>query len=502
MRDRKAAAIIFTGLLLTYVYIFPHWVDWNQNARFDLAAAIVERGTLSIDDYRQNTGDYALYNGHTYIDKAPGSSFLGVPIYALFSPLTRIDAVQSAIDTLGRSPAVAATLNRPIGQVTRGEFVLAANVALVSGLTVALPSALLGVILFIFLGWLDYSAWTRVLAILIYGVATPAFTYSAVIYGHQPAAVMLFVAFAWLHALRHRAGRRLELFIIGSLLGYAMITEYPAALIAASIGLYAIGIVRPRPRLTWLIAGGAWPLLLLGAYNAAIFGSPFRFGYQYTADPHWRAILSTGFFSANWPTLEAAWGLTFSPFRGLFFASPTLLLAVPGLVLLRRSIYRAEWLLTLAITVGFFLLVSASAQWWGGWAAGPRYLIPMLSFLVWPLAATIDRIEHARLPLRRWLSLIVIVMLALSLVNTWSLTAGGQYFAPDDISNPLFSYSWPHIATGDVARNWGMIIGLGGIWSLLPLALIAGATFGLGWHVTRSEGGQRDFASHRAVDTK
>ena len=43
--------------------------------RFDLSAAIVDQGTLSIDAYASNTGDYALFNGRRYSDKAPGLSF-------------------------------------------------------------------------------------------------------------------------------------------------------------------------------------------------------------------------------------------------------------------------------------------------------------------------------------------------------------------------------------------------------------------------------------------
>ena len=54
--------------------------------------------------------------------------------------------------------------------------------------------------------------------------------------------------------------------------------------------------------------------------------------------------------------------------------------------------------------------------------------------------------------------------------------------------NPLVEYSWPHIAAGDVARNWGMIAGLRGGWSLLPLAVLIAGAFGATWYATRQKG--------------
>ncbi len=485
MSERRVTFILFVTLALTYAFVFPRWLDWNANARFDLSAAIVEQGTLSIDAYESNTGDYALFNGHRYIDKAPGLSFLGVPIYFVVSHVTQPEAVQNLIDAIGRAPAAAMTVNRPIDQVTHAELIFAARLALTTWIVVGLSSALLGVMLFKFLGRLNYSRRWRALAVLMYGLATPAFAYSAAFYGHQVAAVMLFGAFAWLHALHSRHARPLEWVIIGGLLGFAVITEYPAVLIAAIICLYAIWITRRIPPIVLIALGGFIPIGLWGAYNAAIFGTPFAVGYQYTANPYWSSILSTGFLSAGMPTLEAIWGLTFSPFRGLFFASPILLLSLPGLFLLRRSSLHAEWITTLAIVLGFLALISASAQWWGGWSAGPRYLVPLLPFLVWPLTATIDRITRLTSWRRVGLQLITIGLAVISIVNVWTLTLGGQYYAPDDIKNPLIEYSVPHISSGDVARNWGMIFGLPGAASVAPLLLSIGIAFVLIWIVTR-----------------
>ncbi len=135
MTERRVALLTFFVLLLAYMFFFPHRVDWNQNVRFDLTAAIVERGTLLIDDYVSNTGDYALIGGHAYSDKAPGLSWLGVPVYAILRPLTRSSSIQNLIDHVGRVPAAAATFNRAPADIPIAELTFVADVALLTFFT-------------------------------------------------------------------------------------------------------------------------------------------------------------------------------------------------------------------------------------------------------------------------------------------------------------------------------------------------------------------------------
>ncbi len=491
MRDRTVSLIIFVTLLLSSSYIFPRWLDWNQNTRFDLTAAIIERGELSIDAYVSNTGDYAEFNGRTYSDKTPGLSFLAIPVYALMHKLTEIEAVQTAITLVGRNPTAALTVNRPIDQVSRQEFIFTANMAVATLITVALPSALLGVLIYILLGRMGYSRRVRALAVLIYGIATPAFAYSAAFYGHQPAAIMLFAAFAWIYTLRQHAPGKIESFALGCLLGYTIVTELPAIPLVAILGLYAIWVVRRPGPIVLMSIGGFLPLAVMGVYHNAIFGTPLTVAYLHLVNPIWNERFGSGVLSASSFRIQFLWGLTFSAYRGLFFISPILLAAVLGFGLLaRESDKRAEWLVSLAMVVSLLLIYSSSPEWFGGYGVGSRYLVPMLPFLVWPLAAVLDRIERSRKILRRGLSGLIFILALASIVITWSLTVGGQYYAPEDIMNPLIEYSWPHMISGDVARNWGMLIGLPGAWSLLPLMGLIALACGAIWFFTAKRGEQ------------
>jgi hypothetical protein len=257
--------------------------------------------------------------------------------------------------------------------------------------------------------------------------------------------------------------------LVGLLLGYAFITEYPVALMAAPIGLYGLYQFwrrRQRAPFFWLVVGGAIVAAGWMAYNMAIFGGPLELGYS--RSELWTEQHHTGFMSLTAPTLDAVWGITFSPFRGLFLLSPWLLWAPPGFALWRRSgVLRAEWWLTLAVVVGMFLFNASSSMWWGGFAVGPRYLLPMLPFLALPTAFVLVAWGE-----RLWLRLTLALSLLWSLVAVWSMTLAEQAFPSDALRNPWAEHVLPNWAVGNIARNFGTVLGLEGVWSLTPLMLL------------------------------
>src|SRR5258707_8678316 len=76
-RQRRIATVLGFALFLSYAYFYQAG-GWNQNSRFALVRAILERHTLRIDDYQAHTGDRALWQGHYYSDKAPGASLVAL----------------------------------------------------------------------------------------------------------------------------------------------------------------------------------------------------------------------------------------------------------------------------------------------------------------------------------------------------------------------------------------------------------------------------------------
>jgi len=456
---------LFLILLSCYGYFLPRWASWSQNSRLDLVMAIVDQGTLSIDDYYENTGDYAYYNGHYYSDKAPGVAFLGVPFYAVFKGIAAIPLVGRLMEKVSRSSAFEATLTEGGTGVLEQKVYSAMALYVVTFFTVSVPAALLGVLLVSMLGRWVASEYTRLLVTLAYGLATPAFAYSGMLFSHQLVASLLFAAFYLVFQQRGRPVHGGRMFLVGVLLGWAVISEYPAALIAGAVALLALWYQRSVWTVVWGALGALVPGGLLIAHNWLIFQSILPQGYMYSVNYH--QLHDVGVISITYPRADALWGITFGSFRGLFFLSPILLLCVPGFVLwLRRRIYVPEWIVSVWAVVSFLLFNGSSVMWQGGYAVGPRYLVPMLPFMAIGLAVAWETLR-VRLAGR----IVAGVLVAWSVAAIWLETISGQGF-PDWTPNPLFNYSWPRFVAGDIARNVGMGIGLHGHVSLLPLFVV------------------------------
>ena len=169
---RKAAILLGVVTFLSFIYFYEGG-GWNQNSRFDLLRAMVERHTLQIDAYHENTQDKAHFQGHYYSDKAPGLVFLAVPFALSARPVLRIVGIDP------ESP--------------RGEVALS---YLVSAGAVALPTALAGVCLF-FLG-LRFGGGSSgaAFATLVMCLGTPLWAYAGLFWAHAVVGACLVFAVA------------------------------------------------------------------------------------------------------------------------------------------------------------------------------------------------------------------------------------------------------------------------------------------------------------------
>ncbi len=455
--------LIVALLFCSYAYVLPRWSDWNQNSRLNLVLALVDDGSPRIDRYVENTGDYAIYNGHAYTDKPPGLSFLGVPIYVMMRPLLDAPPIRTQLERIGAR--FEKTLN-PEGSGLRIDKIRFALIQYALTLVlVALPSALFGGLFFLVLRRLGVAPIPASVGTLAYGLATSAAPYAGNFYAHQLVAVLLFTAFVLSWSPPSGWSPVVSGVVVGLLLGWAVISEYPTAPAAAVIGLYAVY----RHGLRWLVSlalGGSFPIALLVMYDLAAFGTPWPIGYAYSA--LWQEQHHTGFISLVGPQWEAIWGLTFSDFRGLFFRAPWLLLAIPAYWIgWRQRTHRAEWWVLLLVPLSFLLFYGSSIMWWGGFAAGPRYIVPMIPFLALLAMLFIASVwSHPG-----WCTGILILM-ASSFGLIWMEATATQLFPTDSIRSPWSDYVIPAWRRGDIARNLGMVLQLEGPWSLAPLLLL------------------------------
>ena len=162
---RRVSLLLFLVLLCCYAYFPPRWADWNQNSRLNLVMAIVEQGVLHIDDYYDGftaTGDYAEYDGHIYSTKAPGTAYLGVPVYWVFQKAIRGSLAQWVLGIVRGNQAIDNTLTAGGSGLLSEKLHAALALSAVTFFVVSVPSALLGVALYHFAGCLVPSSATRV----------------------------------------------------------------------------------------------------------------------------------------------------------------------------------------------------------------------------------------------------------------------------------------------------------------------------------------------------
>lgn len=467
--ERRASVLLFLTALIAYAYFFPRWADPNQNSRLNMVVAVVDDGTFKIDRYVSNTVDYAKIDGHYYSDKAPGVAWMGIPIYAGLRLLLDLPVLSRLTERLSSSEAFKATLREEGSGVRVDKVRFAIAQIVLSMVTNALPTALTVVMVFLLLGRWAGGAFSpvggRAAVALSYGLLTPAFAYANAFYGHQLSAALLFGAFFW---LQMRGAARLSALAalgIGMLLGYSVVTEFPAVLVAAALWVYAAWMLLRAKRPLMIVPMTAGVLLCAVAlmiYNNALFGGPLKLGYG--SSELWQKQHGAGFMSLTMPHWDAIWGITFGAFRGLLLLSPVLALGVPGLVAWwRGGGHRAELAVVGWASATMFLFNASSIMWWGGFAIGPRYVLPGLPFFALALAFVWCR-PHAR-----WVKALSVILMLWSLVATWGLTLADQAFPPDNLYNPLVEYAVPNWIAGNIARNLGTIAGLKGVASLLPL---------------------------------
>jgi hypothetical protein len=449
------------ALVLGAAAYFYQAGGWNQNSRFDLTRALVEDGRVTIDRMHGNTGDEARRAGHFYCDKAPGMSFLAVPPYAAARALGVRD-----LDTAAYVATVAST---------------------------AVPAALGVWALFVLAGALGASRRRAALLAAGLGLATLYFPYATLFYGHDVMGALFIIAFAIL--ARARLGGRVPsaaaLAGVGALLGWAVVVEYPAALGVAVLVGYAATFVPPR-RLVALAIGGLAPAIALAVYHTVAFGGPLVLPYAFSTQRHrhlgW-------FMGIGVPRPDALVGITVSRYRGLFLGTPWLALALPGAWLLARARATRREAVVCGIVFLLFLWLNASlVDWDGGWACGPRYLVPAIPFLA---------VAAAGWPRGRVAGAVLAVLVAVSAAHMLLATAVKPE-VPSAVKDPFHAYLGPRFGAGDLAVstqsidsasapdvgpryawNLGQKLGLGGLASLVPLLVYVAGCGAWLWIATR-----------------
>jgi hypothetical protein len=476
---KSPAALLALLLLATYAYFLPA-PAWNESSRFALVRSLVERQRVDIDPFHIATQDKAFRAGHYYSDKAPGAAFLAVPAYAAYYAWLRLSdkpppqAVPESVLKGGKGGD--ASQERVFLNDSYRRAVYLCNLA-----TNGLAGAALGALFFLVLAASGMRAGVALAGACALSAGTSWFAYSTLFFGHVLAGAFLFAAFVvigpFFEARPDQPWRPRRLLGAGALLGLAVLCELPAVLGVATLGVYALTRARRGQRIQaggWLALGMAPPILLLAAYQLAAFGNPFSSGYGHLHDPTFAEGMSRGLLGVSWPRPAALWGMLMGRTRGLLYLSPVLALGFYGL---GRALWagwsRPEAALSATVVASFLLMSAGYYMWWGGAALGPRHVVPALPFLAlglpWAIRARqADRVGRGGV-------LVLGILLVISVINQVGAVTVSPLvpFGPD----VLVDHVYGHLRQGEVAilpgsANGGMLLGLRGSASLLPLLLL------------------------------
>ena len=499
---------LFCVLFVSYAYFYQGG-GWNQNSRFNLVRAITNDHSLRVDPYHRSTGDQAVFDGHYYSDKAPGLSLAAVPV---------VMAGRAILAARGGDP-----------ESYEGIAFLS---WLATVFTAGLFTALAAVTLFDVSIELGATPGGALFGAITYGLATPMWPLATLFIGHAFSAACLVFAFA---AATRIGNARLKpshdddirnALIVGVAAGWATVSEFPAAVpavvlaIYAAINVFGLGRARALKVMAVLAGGAAVCAAALMAYQYACFGSPFHLAYS-SEQPGFEGM-QTGVFGIHVPKLAALWQILFGRYRGLLPLAPVLVFAPLGWIAMvrrvrlkpdttddaansdatvisqnvasgvsrtRTSAGRARSAAIVAASIAtYYILLNASFTYWeGGWSYGPRHLSPAIPFLCLGLAALWTIAPRGA---RAALAGLTAYGAALSLAACATMAQ-----PPASYKQPVAELLLPAFRDGDLALNtqrftdsgagalrahvdpaaaWnlGIKAGLSGHWSLLPLALV------------------------------
>jgi hypothetical protein len=243
------------------------------------------------------------------------------------------------------------------------------------------------VVLYTLIRRMGYRPRTAFVSSLLYGVSTLAFVYTKTLFGEPLAALLILIAVLNTYDYRQSGKIRNAVVIgvcIGLLIGvntvYTSLVPYTGIVAFAGIGVFQKNHRRKMAGILAYLAPIFVCLMLLGLFNLARFGSLTEVGYRFSEGEGFIHPITTGLY-----------GLFLSPYRGLFWYSPLLLLAIPGAVmLLKDKKSRVFTLLLLGIILAQAVMFAGWWSWHGGVVWGTRFLIPIIPLMVVLIAPLVE----------------------------------------------------------------------------------------------------------------
>lgn len=344
--------------------------------------------------------------------------------------------------------------------------------------------ALAGGVMYLYAAALGYANRTAVAAGLCLGLLTIVLPYSKAFFREPLLLLMLLIAGLGLEHLRQTRFRPSIWWIVavGGTAGVAL-TKASGLVALPALALIALPTLRlrlSRPVIVLIGVGAALAALYLAASAAGLIEGRYNLI---------RRILdaSSEFLDVALPAY------LLSPNASIWGTSPILLLALPGIALALRGRNARYVLVGLTLLAAYALVYAAfsAGHWFGGLSLPPRFLLPVVPFLLIIGLPALDRALHSRNALV-WIGLALLIAYS----AWWQFTSAALWWGDYPAALPPESggrlewqpgfydlrYLRPIIVT-DLLRErdfdfaWALIDQP--IWALAFAGLAAGCAVGL-----------------------
>jgi hypothetical protein len=484
--DRSIAFLVICFLYSCYLLTYTGVMQSSDGlSMFATVESMVRRGEVDTNQLLWmglQQGSFGP-DGDLYSRKGPGMTLLALPLVWLGQQWSALGLVQMAL------------LLNPLLTAWTGGLLYRAIIRL---------------------GW---SRFVAVVTALAFGLATLAWPYTQTFFSDPVAMWGLFSAFYGILAFS-QSRRKRYLFLGGLAWGLAYLAR-SINLITLPVYVFALAAVIGDWRLEirdWRLSRSPIPdprspistlqsLLSTHLREWIIFGLPILAAGIFSLWWNWlrygnvweSGYLESESFSANW--FFGLYGLLIGPARGLLWYSPVILLVGLGIAPLWRS---ARWLLLtcLGIALIYLVLYARWYMWHGGYSWGPRFLVPILPFVMLISAPAWHQIYEAR----RWggwgqvgAALLLILSLSVqwlgllipfSLVQNWLEQTVTPLFAPITFTQWRYSplvVQWRYLVEENLHFAWwqsGNVLNASGPdW--MALGLVMGGLLVGGWLLAR-----------------
>lgn len=379
----------------------------NENVRTYMTMAIVENHTFCIDKILERfwwVNDMALVPGpaqgeaHRFSVKAPATSYMGVPVYWVWSRMIA--------PRLGhRYPTEQSSIEDKIWWVRETTWALRLG-------AIQLPC-------FLFLIWFEKylrgitkDTNLRLAAVAACGLGTNYLAYTMMFASHTLFAVAAFASFGitereWRTRRLPEHRRPIKALYAGFYAGFATLLEYHALPVSIFLALFAAGVFWRPLRLLCVTLGGSVSVAGMMFFQSRAYGNAFMPGHKMVENPQFAAEHHEGIFGIKAPALDAFGSLAVSPGFGFFGMSPYMwlgLLAIPFGMFFASSrvphlarVRRVSTMVWVLAMLSIWTIISGFIEWRAGWTIGPRYLVCAPPFFAFGAVCALEHFSKSPL---------------------------------------------------------------------------------------------------------